>query len=542
MSEQQIHKLDNEHPSSADNDRFLKETPAIDPPSALATLRKLDTTEGKGLFTSAGENFNNAIFGRDSLIASGELLGWDPRIAHEVILTLATLQGTRNRQKSDEEPGRIHHENRNFKTWEASPLKKAAFEAMSYLWGGNFKEMTTYFSIDATPRFILLIADYAKEHPDILGEKVTRGDGQEITVEQSMVDATEWIAGHVAESGLVEVGRHNRIGLIHQTWKDSPTGYIQENGKIANVVEPIAYLNVQTIAADSLSAAAGLVFEDRQDQAEHWQTKAETIIQNTVKKFWIEDKQFFAAAIDKDNLGDERQLQVLQSDAGWMLNSNFFDNLPESDRAKYVSAVVKELFSEDFLTDVGIRSRALQYADKLNLADYHGSLVSWPIDTYMIAQGLRKQGLPKLAQQLESRILNAVNMSGDYYEFFYVQPDGKVLLDPEGAKKDRTNAENLPIQMYPESDIAWTVAAVFMIKLRNGRGTSKDESPIISDWATQLESDVLTNIKNVQAVRTIDELSSKYPEQPNIFLDLKEGGKRTAKMIGAQLLAQYLKR
>ncbi len=513
----------------------------INPPSALSALRRLDTTNGRGLFTSAGTNYNNAIFGRDSLIASSELLGWEPRIAHEVILTLASLQGTRDNNQSDEEPGRIHHENREFKTWQASPLKKATFEAMSSLWGGNFQEMTTYFSIDATPRFILLIDDYAKDHPDILNEKVKRADGQEITVEQSMVDAANWIAGHIAQSGLVEVGRHNPTSLMHQTWKDSPTGYIHENGDMANVTKPIAYLNIQTIAADSLSAAAKLVTDDRPDEVASWQKSSRSITANTIQKFWMEDKQFFAAAIDKDSHGQERQLRTVQSDAGWMLNSSIFDHLSEGERTKYVSAIVKELFSNDFLTDVGIRSRSLQYADTLNVADYHGSLVSWPIDSYMIAQGLRKQGLPKLAKQLESRILNAVNMSGDYYEFYYVQPGGEVLLDPKDAESKRPKAQDLPIQMYPESDIAWTVAAVFMIKFRNGQKAVNEDSLNEGSWVKQLEDSVLAHIKNIVPIKTIAGLEQEYPEQPNVYLDMKKGSANTVKKVGPAILRQYLR-
>ncbi len=519
----------------------LNKHPAINPPSTLASLRRLDTTDGRGLFTSNGENFNNAIFGRDSLIASSELLSWDPRIAHEVILTLAALQGTKDSRQSDEEPGRIHHENREFKTWQARPLKKAAVEAMFSLWGGNFQEATTYFSIDATPRFILLIDDYAKDHPDILNEKVRRADGQEITVEQSMVDAADWITSHVAQSGLVEVGRHNPTGLMHQTWKDSPTGYIHENGDMANITQPIAYLNVQTIAADSLSAAAGLVSADRRNEAISWQTASKSITDNTIKKFWMEDKQFFAAAIDKDDHGRERQLRTIQSDAGWMLNSNIFENLPSDERAKYISAIVQELFSSDFLTDVGIRSRSVQYADTLNVADYHGSLVSWPIDSYIFAQGLRRQGLARLAQQLESRVLNAVNMSGDNYEFYYVQPDGEVILDLASAKLNHAGATDLPTQMSPEAGIAWTVAATFMIKLRNGQAASDQPEVLESDkWASKLEDGVLAHIKNVAPIKTIAQLEHDYPQQPNVYLDIKRGSKNTVAKIGPAILKQYL--
>lgn len=494
--------------------------------------------ENKYLYTSLGENYSNATFGRDSLITARELLHIKPQVAHDVILRLAAFQGTKTHARSGEENGRIHHEHRELDTWKKEGLvKKIGQIALSLLWGGNLKQMTTYFSIDSTPLYISLVADYAEIDPSILDEKITRNDGQEITVEQSVIDATNWLEGHISKSsGLVEVGRSNSLGLVHQTWKDSPTGYEKEDGSMTNITKPMAYLNIQALASDGLSASAKLFSETDPKQSQKWQTAADSIVEETIEKFWMEDEQFFAGAIDKDQYGNEQLIKTIQSDAGWMLNTDFFDKLPDDKRKKYVSAIVTELFSSNFLTDVGIRCRSLKYADNSKVADYHGSLVSWPVDTYQIAQGLRNQGLPKLAQQLDLRILNTINKSNDHSEFYYIDRNGKVLLDAKKAMTKKPGSNIILGQMHPESDIAWTVAAAFAGKDRYKDGIKEVSNPDTDSWEFDLDTKIAANIKDVITSNKINELL-------DTSLDIETGNKISSKRIIKELsklaLRQY---
>jgi glycogen debranching enzyme len=509
----------------------------VHPVSTVETLQQL-RVKGKGLHTSIGENYNNALFGRDSAIAARELLTRDSSVAHDAIIALAELQGTEANDQSDEEPGRIIHEDRDFDTWQATFLKRVPLLAASYLWGGNQKEMTTYFSMDSTPLFLLLAGDYAKQNPIVLQELITRKNGQKTTVEQCVVDAANWLSSHITPEGLVEIARHNPTGLIHQTWKDSPSGYIQEDGSALNVSKPIAYLEVQSLTVDALTSAAHLMGDERSIESHAWEENAEKVAKTTLEKFWLDDVQYFASAIDKDDDGNQRVSDVQQSDPGWMLNSTIFDTLPESTRQKYVTGIVKKLFSDDFLTDAGLRTRSVQYINTLEVADYHGSRATWPIDTYMTAKGLRKQGLPKLADQLEARIMNSVNMAGNFYEFFYVEPDGKVLLDPEKARVDQPNAEDLPAQMFPEAGIAWTVAAMMMIKYRRGHELN-NEAIQKGSWQDELEQEVTSEIKNISIIKTVKQLQQSYPDQPKIYLDFVKGNTKIVGIL-AKIATQYL--
>jgi len=53
-----------------------------------------------------------ALFGRDSLITSLQLLPVEPDVARATLRELASLQGRRDDPATDEEPGKIVHEYR----------------------------------------------------------------------------------------------------------------------------------------------------------------------------------------------------------------------------------------------------------------------------------------------------------------------------------------------------------------------------------------------------------------------------------------------
>jgi len=518
-----------ETPISVVDDAIIDNDPGT--PDTLAVFNEL-FKPGNHLYTSLGANYSNATFGRDSEITALTLLHVMPQVAYDVILRLASLQGTKQRNISGEEAGHIHHESRVFKT------KKIGQTVASLIYGGNAEQMTTYFSSDSTPLFTTLVAEYAKENPDILNEKVIRNDGKEITIGQSTIEATNWVFNHIAESGLVEVEHHNILSPMHQTWKDSPTGYIREDGAMLNVAKPIAYLNIQALAADSLSASAKLFSETNPNQSKKWQTAADSITKNVINKFWMKDKQFFASAIDKDWLGKERQIKTIQSDAAWILNTDIFKRLPEDKQEKYISATIKETFL-NLLTDVGIRCRPVNPEIDPKVAEYHSSSTSWPVDTYQAAEGCRRNGLPRLAQELDNRVLNAVNASKDHSELYYVLPDGSVVLYTDELKKKHPGAKRLSVQMYPDANTTWTVAATLAIKDRIENGNNLIVNPDKNSWQYKLEDEILALIKNTPIAG-----GTVSPER-NIWVDKEPVIKGLGRIALKQLLKnseEYIKK
>jgi glycogen debranching enzyme len=508
---------------SQSKDKSPKARPDLDTSSALKALARL-REKGKGIHPSEGENFNHTLFTRDSAITARQLIGHDPTIAHETILALASRQGALLNLKTDEEPGRMHHEERDMREWKAGLSNKLMRSALSVLWGGSTTDMMTYFSMDATPLYLLLVSDYTVHDASILDEVVTLRDGSTISIAESIEAAADWIIGHQTRNKLIEIPRHNRYSLTHQTWKDSLTGYIHEDGNSLNLSQPIAYLEVQALAVDSLIRTADTLKKRIPQKAAQWKKVAEEITHATLHDFWEESSQYFISTIDRDKHGERRKNGVEQSDPGWLLNTAIFDHISERERKKYVSGIINKLFSDDFLTDAGIRSRSLQYADVLAVTDYHGALTSWPIDTYMISQGLRRQGFAKLADQLDTRIINSVNISGEFYEFFIVDKDGTVVLNIEQAKKRSANAKTLAVQFLPDKGFGWTVVADIMIKnRRNLHWKPAPQRP----WNRSLEHEVLNNTKHISPIATREELKKRFAMNPGIYLSTFRGKVKT---------------
>ena len=207
----------------------------------------------------------------------------------------------------------------------------------------------------------------------------------------AVCDATRWIESHLDHGGLVVVPKHNVFSLPPQTWRDSPTSNFDEHGRMPNVVEPMAYLDVQALSADALEATAGLgaargppaarrrlVADALRDLA--WaatlEDEAQALRMAAHATFWLEDEQYYAFAADRDAAGGLRVLRAIQSNAGWLLATRFFDDLPEEERARRVGGVVRRLFAPDLLTTAGLRGRALgDHAPSYR--NYHENVWPW---------------------------------------------------------------------------------------------------------------------------------------------------------------------
>ncbi len=487
-----------------------------------------------GIRTSIGKNYNNAIFGRDSSIVGDILTTVNPDITHNIIMALAKLQGVRTDKASNEEPGRIHHEYRKYRHRETHPIKKGVFKAVALLWGGDRQHMITYFSMDATPLYVLMVADYATVRPEILEKEVIRYDGKSASIHRSLMDAAGWMMRQVTDDGLVEVPRGNFFSLMNQTWKDSPSGYIQPDGRPLDITKPVAYLEMQGLMAEALTRVAHLLRDE--SAAEQWRDTAAKIRKAILTRFWQEPEHYFASAIQAGKRGDQ-VVATIESDPGWLLNTGLFDHLNQAEKEKYIGGIVRRLFSDDFMTDAGIRARALRYHRKLALADYHGSYTTWPIDSYMFSRGLRRQHLPLLADQVDARVIDAINKAGNFYEFFFVDANGRVVYDPRAAKspfhrRDGERVTTLLPAMMPESNIAWTVALGLELRHEDGKmDEARDQKP----WQAKLELAQLRSIKPLSLARILATTDQAVPSRAPIVLKEMQGQAAFAGQIAAML-------
>ena len=309
------------------------------------------------------------------MVTAFDLLDVEPGPARETVLALAALQGGERHVLSEEEPGRIHNERRDLRAWQAPLWLKALFSlGLAPLWGGTPGGYTTYFASDSTPLFVMLAAALARREPEVLATPVTRRDGRMVSLADSVIAACDWIEGHVNADGLVEAVQSNPLAL-QQVWKDGPTSNFDEHGRMANVLQPMAYLDVQVLAAEALARAADLGL----GSPERLRAVARAIRDATIARFWLPERRYFGCAIDRDRQGRPRLLRAVQSNAGWMLATSFFDDLPEPLRQTLVGGIVRMLFSAELLT-AGRHSRpralrpqpALSQLSRKRLAGRHG--------------------------------------------------------------------------------------------------------------------------------------------------------------------------
>jgi glycogen debranching enzyme len=139
--------------------------------------------------------------------------------------------------------------------------------------------------------------------------------------------------------------------------------------------------------------------------------------------------------------------------------------LDKKDREYYTGCIAKKIFSSDFLTDAGIRSRSLENQKIPGYVDYHGSFSVWHKETNEIAKGLRSFKLYELASKLEERILDAVTKAAEFSELLYVDENNKPNYDNAETihyLSAKYPGYNIPI---PEPGQAWTISAVYRICL-----------------------------------------------------------------------------
>ncbi len=531
-------------------------------PSAVAAAERLIAqAAGTGMDTSAGLLFNHSVWARDRVLTAADLLAWRPAVARATILTLASLQGVRASGRSEEEPGRIHNEFRDIAAWRAPPYLKALFAAViAPAWGGGPRGYVTYFSADTTPMYVSLVRAYAELDPSILSATVVDRAGGTVSIFDTVTRAVDWLLRHVTADELVVVPKHNPVSLPPQTWRDSPTSNLTREGRMPNVFGPVAWLDVQVLAVDALRDAAALLRSAASRPSggpspDDLLERAGAVRDATLESFWMPDAEYFGVALDQDASGAARQIDAIQSNAGWMLAGSFFDGLPEAARARYVGGIVRWLFSPQMLTAAGVRGRALDDANPA-FRNYHEHV--WPVDTATIARGLRRQGFAELAEQLEARLLNALDALGGHDEFIAVD-DAGLVVDPRpaaGAHGEHTDGGDrrpaLPTEMVPEREIGFTVSAVLRIKreraewaaarraaVRSAPVTGRQTAPgptARPAWADRLTAEVLAAIDDVRPHRTVREaLDDPLPFSP-LRLDHATGLERAILMVVRQAL------
>jgi glycogen debranching enzyme len=362
-------------------------------------------------FLLAGFPQFNKLFGRDSIISSWQLLDYDISIAKNTLEILSELQGKEIDNLKEEEPGKILHE--------TDLVNK---KHLYHNWPFPY-----YGSIDSTPLYLILFYFYFEKTKDKnFIEKYWA----------NIEKAIDWIFdyGDKDKNLFIEYEKKNPEGLDNQGWKDS-------NGlKIKPPVEIVEVQGYEYLALEGVAYLAGILNKD-QNFIKRLKERAKDLKEKFNQEFWMEDKKFFALALD----GDKKQVKKITSNPGHLL----FTGIIEEDKIDFV---VKRLFENDMWTPYGIRTHSSLEEDFDPLSYHLGSV--WPHDNWIIAQGLKKLGYQKEYDKIKEAIIKAYEEIGHIPEYYAVL-DGKIIF--KGLKEKE-----------PDHPQAWATGALInFLDIRN---------------------------------------------------------------------------
>jgi len=343
---------------------------------SLRDLRALYTKVGDGGVLAAGIPWYVAIFGRDSLIASHQILMVNTRPAREALQLLAARQGVEVDDWRDEQPGKILHEVRDGELARAGLIPHAAY----------------FGSVDSTPWFLIVFAQYLRWTGDL-------------DLARQLLPAAEaalaWIDrdGDLDGDGFVEYVSRSSGGIRNQGWKDSHDAIMHADGRLAD--PPIALSEVQgyvylakTRMADVYRALG------RPQDARRLEDDADLLKLRFNEAFWMEEEQFFAAALD----GDKRPVRSVMSNPGHGLYCGIIDQ----DKAM---PLAKRLLAPDMFSGWGVRTLS-RSAVAYNPMSYHNGSV-WPHDNALIAAGLKRYRFARSTNRLATALFDAAVAADD---------------------------------------------------------------------------------------------------------------------------------
>ncbi len=331
-------------------------------------LALLTTDLETGPYPYAGIPWFSTPFGRDAIITSMQLLWFQPEVARGVLSYLAANQAKEKSTFRDSAPGKIMHETRK---GEMSNLGEVPF---SLYYGG----------VDTTPLFVMLAGAYAERTGDLTSIEA---------IWPALESAMEWIEeSESVRDGFLTYQSGEATGLRNQGWKDSEDSVFHANGEFPN--GPISLVEVQGYKFAALSAMAQLCRRRGDSKSVYWKNRAKEIAAAVEQRFWMEDRGFYALAID----GEGQLCRVRGSNAAHLL----FVGLPSAERA---ARVTQQLLSSSFDSGWGIRTLATDEV-RYNPMSYHNGSV-WPHDAAICAAGIGRYGHRQGAAHILSELFGA---------------------------------------------------------------------------------------------------------------------------------------
>lgn len=333
----------------------------------------LRSTVHKNHYFAGGLPWFGALFGRDSLIASLQMLAYSPSIAEQTLRLLAKLQGQHVDASRAEEPGKILHELRRGELANSKQIPQTPY----------------YGTVDATPLFLILLARHAAWTGDL-----TLFHQLRTNVEAGL----EWISryGDLDKDGYLKYSEgHSKNGLANQGWKDSGDAIVNADGSLAQA--PIALVEVQGYVYLAKEGVADLYRRAKEpDRADRLIEEAARLRSHFNQDFWLSDKNYYALALQRGG----KPAAVVSSNPGQALWTGIVD----PNRAKQIA---DRMMADDMFSGWGIRTLS-EHERRYDPVGYHLGTV-WPHDNSIIAMGLRHYGLDDCFQRVFDGMLEVAS-------------------------------------------------------------------------------------------------------------------------------------
>ena len=377
---------------------------------AFDDLRLL-TMGARRPYICAGLPWYAALFGRDSITTALQSLAFRPELAAGTIRQLAAHQGRRVDAWREEEPGKILHELRH--------------DEMTNL--GEVPYSPSYGTVDATPLFVILVAEHLRWTGDLEFWRRLRPN-----VERALAWCDDF--GDADGDGLLDYNARTADGRIrNEAWKDAGNGITERDGRL--VEPPVAMVEVQGFLYRAWLQAAWLFrLDGDEERAAGLELKAAGLRRRFRAAYWIPDRRYLAVAIGRDGRADS-----ITSNAGQAL----WGGIVDKDQAR---AVARRLVGPEMFSGWGIRTMGAAEA-AYDPDDYQSGSI-WPHDNSIVMDGLRRYGFAAEAEKVFTAI----------FEVAQQFPDGRL---PELFAGYRRTARTRPIP-YPEtcSPQAWAAGAL----------------------------------------------------------------------------------
>jgi glycogen debranching enzyme len=342
---------------------------AIDDLAALR-LHEQDSSSGRWM-PAAGLPWFMALFGRDSLIASMQAMIAEASVANGTLENLARWQSDVDDPVRDAEPGKIPHELR-VGEW-------AHF--------GLVPHRPYYGTADATPLYLLLLAEHHRWH----------GDAEALTPYKHVAErCLDWVDQHGDRDGdgFQEYAPRTPNGYRNQAWRDAHDGVIDESGVFPELPLGLCEMQAYVYGAKMQMAPLFDAWGDA-ERAARLRREAAELRQRFHDVFWLDPPGEVAFAID----GRKQPVRTVVSNPGHCLWMGILD----SRRGRLAG---ERLLQPDMFSGWGIRVLSDNHPSYDPHSYQRGSV--WPHDSVIAAAGLRRYGLVEEAWKVMDGLLAAV--------------------------------------------------------------------------------------------------------------------------------------